>query len=74
MRAPCKSMTALGLNPLLLAVLTVGLSAGNCVSAFAQESATPASPSGNFDGPAELPRVYVESSLRATPAPGTGTI
>ncbi len=70
MRAPCKSMTALGLNPLLLAVLTLGLSAGNCVSAFAQESATPASPSGNFDGPAELPRVYVESSLRATPAPG----
>jgi hypothetical protein len=26
--------------------------------------------SGEFDGPAELPRVYVESSLRATPAPG----
>ena len=26
--------------------------------------------SANFDGPAELPRVYLESSLRATPAPG----
>ena len=25
---------------------------------------------GTFDGPAELPRIYVESSLRATPAPG----
>jgi hypothetical protein len=26
--------------------------------------------SGAFDGPAELPRVYVHSDLRATPAPG----
>src|SRR5438105_2286447 len=26
--------------------------------------------SGQFDGPAELPRISVESSLRATPAPG----
>lgn len=25
---------------------------------------------GHFDGPAELPRIYVDSSLRATPAPG----
>lgn len=37
--------------------------------------AAPASPQispkpSQFDGPAELPRVYVESSLRATPAPG----
>lgn len=36
---------------------------------------TPASsqtsaPSGGFDGPAELPRLYVESSLRSTPANG----
>lgn len=29
------------------------------------------SSSGNFDGPAELPRVYVSSSLADTPAPGT---
>jgi hypothetical protein len=27
-------------------------------------------PPGAFDGPAELPRVYVKSSLRETPAPG----
>ena len=27
--------------------------------------------SGNFDGPAELPRVYVQSALADTPAPGT---
>src|SRR4029077_6106010 len=29
-----------------------------------------AAASGNFDGPAELPRVYVQSSLSDTPAPG----
>lgn len=29
-----------------------------------------AAASGNFDGPAELPRVYVHSSLSDTPAPG----
>jgi hypothetical protein len=34
--------------------------------AAAQTSPRP----GEFDGPAELPRIYVESSLRATPAPG----
>jgi len=27
--------------------------------------------SGNFDGPAELPRVYVQTDLAQTPAPGT---
>jgi hypothetical protein len=30
-----------------------------------------AAASGNFDGPAELPRVFVKSSLADTPAPGT---
>ncbi|HKV81090.1 MAG TPA: Ig domain-containing protein [Candidatus Sulfotelmatobacter sp.] len=30
-----------------------------------------ASTSGNFDGPAELPRVYVQSALADTPAPGS---
>jgi hypothetical protein len=37
----------------------------------ANQAATrqPASP-GNFDGPAELPRVFVKSGLRDTPAPG----
>jgi len=30
-----------------------------------------ASSTGNFDGPAELPRAYVNSSLADTPAPGT---
>lgn len=27
--------------------------------------------SGNFDGPAELPRIYIQSDLAHTPAPGT---
>ena len=40
------------------------------VLAVGQASGTSASRSGNFDGPAELPRSYVDSSLRATPAPG----
>jgi hypothetical protein len=30
-----------------------------------------ASSTGNFDGPAELPRVYLNSSMADTPAPGT---
>jgi hypothetical protein len=29
------------------------------------------STAGNFDGPAELPRVYVQSDLASTPAPGS---
>lgn len=36
-------------------------------AAFAQGKAG----SGNFDGPAELPRVYVKSALADTPAPGS---
>jgi hypothetical protein len=31
---------------------------------------SPAPKQGSYDGPAELPRTYVDSSLRATPAPG----
>jgi hypothetical protein len=30
--------------------------------------------SGQFDGPAELPRIYVKSSLADTPAPGKSTL
>jgi hypothetical protein len=37
---------------------------------FGRGSAPNASNSGGFDGPAELPRIYIDSSLRATPAPG----
>lgn len=33
-----------------------------------------ASTVGNFDGPAELPRVYIQSSLADTPAPGAVTL
>ena len=32
---------------------------------------TPTNSGSNFDGPAELPRVYLQSSLADTPAPGT---
>jgi hypothetical protein len=40
------------------------------VLAVGQASGSSASRSGDFDGPAELPRSYVDSSLRSTPAPG----
>ena len=39
------------------------------LSAASAQSATP-SDGKNFDGPAELPREYVKSSLKDTPAPG----
>jgi hypothetical protein len=31
---------------------------------------TPSEPSAKFDGPAELPRVWMETSMQSTPAPG----
>jgi hypothetical protein len=68
MTIPRKCLTTRGLTIRLLCVLLAGLTALNVLSG--QESETKASPSGNFDGPAELPRMYVDSSLRATPAPG----
>ena len=43
--------------------------AGVNVSRQFSINVSPAS-SGNFDGPAELPRVYVQSSMADTPAPG----
>jgi hypothetical protein len=36
----------------------------------ASNAQSTAPPSGTFDGPAELPRVYVQSDLHSTPAPG----
>ena len=47
----------------LLAALIVGCVSGAAAQATAQAA-------GNFDGPAELPRVYVKSSIADTPAPG----
>jgi len=38
--------------------------------AFAQADPGVSNNSGSFDGPAELPRLYVQSSLINTPAPG----
>jgi hypothetical protein len=36
----------------------------------AASSSQPPAPAGSFDGPAELPRVYVKSALSETPTPG----
>jgi hypothetical protein len=56
---------------LLPSVLILWLcSDGTATSAFGQALGSNASASGKFDGPAELPRIYVDSSLRSTPAPG----
>jgi hypothetical protein len=54
---------------MLLSVLMLGASAF-AIQAVIPAQSSPAPPSGNFDGPAELPRVHVDSSLRATPTPG----
>ncbi len=63
MRDSCRNAVTATVAPLLLSIpifLTVHASASSQTSP----------PPGEFDGPAELPRVYVKSSLRETPAPG----
>jgi hypothetical protein len=37
---------------------------------FAYVGASASTPSGHFDGPAELPRIFLQTSLADTPAPG----
>jgi hypothetical protein len=49
----------------LLVPLGTSMAAQQAVNATSQDRS-----SGAFDGPAELPRVYVKSSLADTPAPG----
>lgn len=53
----------------LLAIVVPGLSFHSIFASTALR-ASGADSSGKFDGPAELPRVRVETSLRDTPAPG----
>ena len=53
----------------LLFAFLVSAAAYSQSDAAPPSSSTPA-PKGEFDGPAELPRVHVASSLSATPAPG----
>ena len=56
---------------LVLGILTFWLfPCRSRVLAVGQASGASASRSATFDGPAELPRSYVDSSLRSTPAPG----
>ena len=58
----------------LFVILTPGLHAGHVelrADLASQANSSAASrQDGHFDGPAELPRIYVNSSMRATPAPG----
>ncbi len=66
-------VTGLAAVLLSLAILPVihARPTGVIVSDPSSEPGQSAAPSsGAFDGPAELPRVYIQSDLRATPAPG----
>jgi hypothetical protein len=55
------------LSVLLLAIHPVPVATASGIAAQA-------SPAGNFDGPAELPRRFVKTSLADTPAPGSKRI
>lgn len=71
MNPPRRYLTAHTLSFSLASILTLSPCPYRMeVLAFGQASSAQASVSGKFDGPAELPRSYVDSSLRATPAPG----
>jgi hypothetical protein len=67
-------VTGLAAVLLSFAAIVPGIHAdptGGIVSHVPAETGYSAAPqSGVFDGPAELPRVYIQSDLRATPAPG----
>ncbi len=57
-----------GLSPVFLLVVFVLFLSSSSVVLFA--SSRPSSPDRRFDGPAELPRILVKSSLLDTPAQG----
>ena len=58
-------------TPWLVLLLCVLLSISFCrIRAQDPPQTSTTSQAGDFDGPAELPRTHVESSLRATPSPG----
>jgi len=50
--------------------ITVNDANSQTASASLSLAISPAQNAGSFDGPAELPRVYVQSTLADTPAPG----
>src|SRR5450755_1344717 len=56
-------------NPTLALKVLSTLASLTVMLAFS--AAASAAATGNFDGPAELPRVYVQTDLAHTPAPGT---
>jgi len=57
-------------RPLLTAVFTAILTASYALAPLTSADAADGS-SARFDGPAELPRIYLQTSLTDTPAPGT---
>lgn len=48
--------------------------AGHSATSALNLTVAASSPSGSFDGPAELPRIYIQTALVDTPAPGSTTI
>ncbi|MFY9744554.1 MAG: Ig domain-containing protein [Candidatus Sulfotelmatobacter sp.] len=47
--------------------------AGHSATSALSLTVTASSPSGSFDGPAELPRIYIQTAMADTPAPGSTT-
>lgn len=62
-------LSGLALKSVIL-LISFGLSASFGSGARARAQVGPAASRAGFDGPAELPRVYVKSSLADTPSPG----
>ncbi len=46
-------------------------SAGHSATSALSLTVAASSPSGSFDGPAELPRIYIQTAMADTPAPGS---
>ena len=53
-----------------IAVTVTDAASKSASQSLSLSAARPYSTSGNYDGPAELPRVYIQSTLADTPAPG----
>jgi hypothetical protein len=67
--------TVSGSYPLTAKVIDAsGKSATASLDFTVAASTVGSNPNSGFDGPAELPRVYIQSAMSHTPAPGTATL
>jgi hypothetical protein len=65
-----RTLGSLSMSVVFLAVFTLGSPRPGSSASHNSQQAVPATSRPGFDGPAELPRIYVKSSLIDTPAPG----